>query len=404
MENLAIAATAKSNPGKDIDKAIQRYNGFENDLNDAFLEMEDEVRAILIGLISKHNVWLIGPPGTSKSLLVEVISQAMLDEKDLPMGFFQYLINRYTTPDELLGHFSLKKLKEDDLQVRRVAGKLPEAIFAFLDEWEKGNSGTQNSLLTMMNERKYDVGDGTRKKAPLEMVVGASNGYLKNPELAALCDRWMFRVETSYIVQDKNWDRLLFDKSIGKIASTIKWSDILLIRERADNVDLGGLRQVLHDIRQELSERKIVVSDRRWRNIPSILRAEAAVNGRTVAIDSDCGVLRHILWSTQEQKKVVAQIINKLCNSEMNKATEVKALADGIYQQHIEMKSSGITDLNEWKKIKGGIEDLYDDSQKLDAADKQIIAITDRIKSQVAEIKDHFRFLVYGNNRNGSRG
>ena len=63
---------------------------------------------------------------------------------------------------------------------------------AFLDEVFKANSAILNSLLTILNERKFDNGN-QRVEVPLMAVVAASNELPDNEELDALYDRFLIR-------------------------------------------------------------------------------------------------------------------------------------------------------------------------------------------------------------------
>lgn len=149
--------------------------------------------------------------------------------------FFQRLLTKFTTPEELFGPLSLKAL-ENDIYRRNTVGYLPTCQIAFLDEIFKANSSILNTLLTILNERKFDNGipipledaeddddntDNTsvnvmvggggtiRENCPIRTVVGASNELGNDSdELIALYDRFLIRKEV-LPVSDENIIQLL---------------------------------------------------------------------------------------------------------------------------------------------------------------------------------------------------
>jgi MoxR-like ATPase len=107
--------------------------------------------------------------------------------------YFERLLTKFSTPEELFGPISLKALEQDKFQ-RVLTGKLPEAQFAFVDEIFKSSSAILNSLLTLINERVFH-NDGAAVQCPLVTMFGASNELPEGKELEALFDRFLFRFE-----------------------------------------------------------------------------------------------------------------------------------------------------------------------------------------------------------------
>lgn len=112
--------TAKRNPA-------DAFAALENDLNSSLVERTREVRGLLVALLAREHVLLLGPPGTAKTMLTELASNAV------GANYFYWLMSRFTVPEELFGNFSLSALKQDKFK-RITTGKLPEAELAFLDE------------------------------------------------------------------------------------------------------------------------------------------------------------------------------------------------------------------------------------------------------------------------------
>ena len=151
-------------------KAVAAFNNVLADLNNAYCERSEEISLLATSLIAEQPCVLLGPAGTGKSALVRSFADSVVYDSD-ELGFFQYLLNKFTTPSELFGAPSIKELKENDRLVLNTAGKLPTARVAFLDEVFKCSSATLNSLLTILNEREYDDGSGIRKKAATEVII-----------------------------------------------------------------------------------------------------------------------------------------------------------------------------------------------------------------------------------------
>jgi MoxR-like ATPase len=148
--------------------AREKFQAARAELSAALIEREQEVDLVLTGLVARENVLLVGPPGCAKSLLLDSLMAWMHGRK------FSLLLNRFTTPEEVLGPISVAGLKSDVYR-RVTTGKLPEADLAFVDEVFKGSSANLNTMLKILNERTYEVGDGTVVKVPLKLAVGASN-------------------------------------------------------------------------------------------------------------------------------------------------------------------------------------------------------------------------------------
>jgi hypothetical protein len=167
---------------------------------------DEEVDVVAAGLLSGTSVLLMGPPGTAKSLLVRSVAQASGVEGP---GFFDYLISNHTMPEELFGSIDLAGLV-DGKMLRRTEGKLPVAEVAFLDEVFRGGSHILNTLLTIINEKKFDSGQGLRP-VPLLAVVGAANNPPDKEEMQAFFDRFPVRCWVDPVLDRPNPDKYAAD-------------------------------------------------------------------------------------------------------------------------------------------------------------------------------------------------
>src|SRR3954470_1511088 len=186
------------------------------ELSEALIERDGEIDLTLTGLVARENVLLVGPPGCAKSLLLDSLMSWMKGKK------FSILLNRFSCPEELLGPISVAGLKSDVYR-RVTTGKLPEADLAFLDEVFKASSAILNVMLKILNERTYEVGDGTVIKVPLKLAVAASNEWPSpetGKELSALFDRFCIRKSVRPILTASGRQRLLWGASHAPKLST----------------------------------------------------------------------------------------------------------------------------------------------------------------------------------------
>ena len=267
-----------------------------------------------ICLTGRENLFLLGPPGTAKSALVRQLAQS-LDGKS-----FEYLLTRFTEPNELFGPFDIRKLREGDL-VTNTEGMLPEAALVFLDELLNANSAILNSLLMVLNEKIFRRGRET-KKLPLLMIIGASNHLPEEEALQALFDRFLIRVhcgnvDPSLLDQVLNAGWLLEQKN-GSDRPSISTDEVRQIQQLIGMVDLSNIQAAYIELVQQLRNAGISVSDRRAVKLQRLIAASALLCKRTKAIQSDLWVLRYI-WDTEEQIEIIANIVNNVVEADEEK-------------------------------------------------------------------------------------
>src|ERR1700710_142184 len=157
-------------------------------LESRFLGKDEVIRLLLIAVVAGEHAVLVGPPGTAKSALIRMYARL------LQARYFEYLLTRFTEPNEIFGPVDIAAFREGRYE-RRVEGMLPQAEIVFLDEVFKSNSAILNALLTLLNERKYTSG-GQVIKCPLISVFAASNEVPADETLTAIFDRFLIRVHS----------------------------------------------------------------------------------------------------------------------------------------------------------------------------------------------------------------
>lgn len=291
-------------------------------LKKTFVGKNEIIDLLGIGLIARENAFLLGPPGTAKSAIVRALSDRIAQGKN-----FEYLLTRFTEPNELFGPFDIRKLKDGEL-VTNTQGMLPEASMVFLDEIFNANSAILNSLLMALNEKIFRRGKET-KKLPALMFVGASNVLPEDEALNALLDRFLIRIKCDYVDPDQLHEVLLAgwrleNQTIEELA-TIEADEIRQLQAACRTVDLTAVRNVYVDLVHNLRNTGIKVSDRRAVKLQNLIAASALMCDRTEAILSDLWVLKYI-WDTEEQIEVLEGIINAVIEKDTSATAHPQAL------------------------------------------------------------------------------
>jgi MoxR-like ATPase len=295
----------------DVLRVAQRLRDVARDLDERFLDKGELVRLMLVTLLAGEHMLLVGPPGTAKSALVRHLSR-LVDAR-----YFEYLLTRFSEPNELFGPVDIKAFREGTF-VRRTEAMLPEAEIVFLDEIFKSNSAILNALLSILNERRFFTGSQSLK-VPLCSLYGATNEIPNDDALGAIFDRFLVRALSENL--DSFHFRGLCDRGIrGEIAELTGANETV-----PHLVSLNDIRRVQARLGQFLSfpedwmarykgfifqirSEGISVSDRRVVKLLKLFAASAILDGRPTVHDGDFFILRHV-WNSPEQVAILDDIV-----------------------------------------------------------------------------------------------
>lgn len=269
---------------------------------------KDEIIDLMgVCLVGGEHLFLFGPPGTAKSALVQRLGQR------LHGPVFDYLLTRFTEPNELFGPFDIRRLRDGDL-VTNTEGMLPEASLVFLDELLNANSAILNSLLMALNERVFRRGRETRQ-LPLLMAVGASNHLPEDEALRALFDRFLVRVRCDNVAQEQLSDVLhagwALEQRREHGGDGLSVEDVITLQQLVAEVDLSSIHTPYVELIHRLRHAGIMVSDRRAVKFQRLIAASAVLCGRVRADVTDLWVLRNT-WDTEEQEEILRTLVQQV--------------------------------------------------------------------------------------------
>lgn len=400
---------------------LERFKQLLGEMNRGIYEKETEISLSLLAALAGESIILLGPPGVAKSMVARQLKTAFRDAQS-----FEYLMSRFSTPDEIFGPVSIQKLKTSDTYERAMEGYLPTADVVFLDEIWKAGPAIQNTLLTVINEKIFRNGN-REMHLPLKLLVAASNELpAKGEGLEALWDRFVIRIESRPIKLEKNFRAMLLEvKSEEQRASEVKSegrgvkkqssaaegkanSNAITAEEYAgwtERIDKIGVKIEVLDaisaIRKSLravnvdeaaERRNIYVSDRRWKNIVRLLRTSAFMQDREEVDICDLLPIYHCLWQEPEERDAIRNIvIRALFSPFADKLVEMKnALAEDIKYHRVRRNPE------DGRDYEGEIETLSDGLSSLERQlGENLFASADDKAEISAYLRDFYKELAF---------
>lgn len=299
----------------------------EDYLRSRLFERGDAIRGCLLALLAREHMLVLGPPGTGKSELVREL------ERTLGLRRFEWLLTKFSTPEEIVGPVSVKGIQEDRY-ARVTVGKLPEAEIAFIDECFKASSAILNTMLAIMNERVFH-NDGQPVRVPLQSLFGASNEVPQGDDesaLQAFMARFLLRYQVNYLVEQANFLAML-DLQEPTQWPTMTRAELAAAQQAAAQVAVPQeVKEAIFALRKELADQGIVISDRQWHRSIKVLRASAFLDGRVqVDVARDFDVYCHICWTDPSQQRTVVKTVRRVADPLAERVLELLEEAQELY-------------------------------------------------------------------------
>jgi len=382
----------------------QRFKTILENLNKGIYEKEEVIALALLGAISGESIFLLGPPGVAKSLIARRLKNIFKDGKA-----FEYLMSRFSTPDEIFGPVSISKLKNEDKYIRLTENYLPNADIVFLDEIWKAGPSIQNTLLTVINEKLFRNGDKD-EKIKMKSLISASNELpTQNEGLEALWDRFLIRYFVDGITENDNFFDMIAgntsieDDTIDKELKITdeeyqKWQEKILkvkIPDEVKNV-IKAIRFYLDEYNTKNENEYIYISDRRWKKVVKILKTSAFMNNRDEINLMDIFLIVHLIWDNDKQidkvKEMVAKAVKEHSYSEKSGVDaiikNIKELEEEIKQEIQKNKKISNRLITIWEndieniniKIKKAVKNLKESEKIIDKKLENFLILDENLK------------------------
>lgn len=307
-------------------KKIRRAAALQSN---TIFERDDVVKGLWSAILAGEHLFMLGPPGTGKSLLLTSIVD-MINGASV----FTRLISKTTQPKEIFGPPSIVDLK-NGISKTVTTGMLPEADFAYLDEIFKGSGAILNTLLTAINERAYE--NPIREKIPLRTMVCSSNELPDDDDgLTALFDRILLKYHVEYVKDESSFDSLL-DLGNVEFNEMLTIGDLDEAQAEAMSLTISqSTRSAIKSLWRKLPSSGFIVSDRTWRKCLKVIKAHAWLHGRTEVEPIDLEILSNIFWTEPQQRPALIKII-------LSEIAPAGAGAVGIAERIKSVKRTAIT-------------------------------------------------------------
>jgi MoxR-like ATPase len=295
-----------------VSQLQDKFSALEAELEGELVERTEEIRCALLALVAGCSFFMVGPPGTAKSMLARRVAARISDAE-----FYEAQLDKMATPELLFGPWSLKAMKASRWE-RELTGTLATAHLAHLDEIFAAGSALLQGLHWALNERVYRHGT-TVVPIPLSTVFCSANTVPTDPGLAAFWDRLILRRVLSGDLDSGSFVRMLRTEMVDKPEPVLSWSEVTEAQVAARRVEVpDAVLEVAFKIRRHMGDLGMFASPRRFKAAFGVVQASAWLDERDEAIPTDLLCLRDMLWVLPEQAAQVAQVVDRELERSVN--------------------------------------------------------------------------------------
>lgn len=302
-------STQTSATVQDREALAVALSGIQARLDDFIIGLDGVKEAMVLALIAQEHIYLMGEPGSAKTLLAEVAGSAA----NLRFQFNQ--MHRDTRLAELIGDIQIARepLKDGSGEVIRQVlrpGGILTADVALLDDISRAPGEALNVLLRILNERMYQ-----NRKIPLMTAIATSNPttdeYYNEPLDPANLDRFTLQLKTQGTVGAQQWHeaRRIMDRYEGFAADLHEGSGSVsapVLRSARDALRavripprvLEAYRKFMDNLINKYGctpENSLLTDRTMLVKVPRMIKALALLEGRDEANVGDLRVLKYIL-------------------------------------------------------------------------------------------------------------